>query len=137
MSARPLLLDTCAALWLVEGRLGSKGEKAVTKSWSDETPVLVSSITAWEVGILVSKDRIALSLPVTDWFEALTRLGVDVTELSTKILIASTELRAPELRDPADRIIAATARSLNYRLLTRDRPLLAYAARGQLSAVPC
>lgn len=137
MSDRPLLLDTCAALWLVEGRLGARGEKAVTDSWSAETEVLVSPITAWEVGILVSKERVALALPVADWFEALKDLGVDVTELSTKILIMATELRAPELRDPADRIIAATARSLNYRLLTRDRPLLAYAARGQLSAIPC
>lgn len=98
---------------------------------------MVSPITAWEVGILVAKERLTLTAPVGEWFDTLISLGVDVTEISTGLLIASTELRAPELRDPADRIIAATARAFNYRLMTRDCPLLAFAASGQMSAIVC
>jgi len=41
------------------------------------------------------------------------------------------------LRDPADRILAATARASNYRLMTRDPPLLDYASTGRLGAVGC
>lgn len=87
--------------------------------------------------MLVAKERLTLSMSVTSWFEALLALGVDLAELSPAILIASTELRAPSLRDPTDRIIAATARTHGYRLMTRDRPLLEFAASGQVTAIPC
>jgi PIN domain nuclease of toxin-antitoxin system len=40
-------------------------------------------------------------------------------------------------RDPADRIIAATAREHGYTVMTRDATLLAYAREGYLSAVEC
>jgi PIN domain nuclease of toxin-antitoxin system len=39
--------------------------------------------------------------------------------------------------DPADRIIAATAREYGFTVMTRDRALLAYAAEGHLSALAC
>jgi PIN domain nuclease of toxin-antitoxin system len=39
--------------------------------------------------------------------------------------------------DPADRIIAATAREYGFAVMTRDRALLAYADQGSLSAVTC
>lgn len=137
MSGRPILLDTCAALWLSGGQLASEAEALIVGAWSDDVQVLVSPITAWEVAMLVAKDRVTLTAPVSMWFEKLLELGVDLAGLSPALLIASTELRAPELTDPSDRIIAATARALNYRLMTRDRPLLAYASRGQVSAIPC
>lgn len=137
MSGRPILLDTCAALWLAGGQLADGAEALVVDAWSDDIEVLVSPITAWEVGILVAKDRLTLTVPVSTWFDKLLELGVVLAELSPAVLIASTELRAPELTDPSDRIIAATARAFNYRLMTRDRPLLAYASRGQVSAIPC
>jgi PIN domain nuclease of toxin-antitoxin system len=40
-------------------------------------------------------------------------------------------------RDPADRIIAATARAFDMTLVTRDRPLLDYADAGHLKALAC
>jgi PIN domain nuclease of toxin-antitoxin system len=40
-------------------------------------------------------------------------------------------------KDPADRIIAATAREHGYTVVTRDRALLDYAEQGYLSAVEC
>lgn len=137
MSGRPILLDTCAALWLAGGQLADEAEALVVDAWSDDIEVLVSPITAWEVGILVAKDRLTLTVPVSIWFDTLLELGVTLAELSPAVLIASTELRASELTDPSDRIIAATARAFNYRLMTRDRPLLAYASRGQVTAIAC
>jgi len=87
--------------------------------------------------MLVSKKRLTLRLPVMAWFNKLIDLGVMQAELTPEILVVSTEFRADELRDPADRIIAATARAFNYRLMTRDRPLLDFAASGQMSAIAC
>jgi len=40
-------------------------------------------------------------------------------------------------RDPADRIIAATAREYGHTVITRDRALLDYARQGHLAAVEC
>jgi len=39
--------------------------------------------------------------------------------------------------DPADRIIAATARLHGYRVITRDGKLLSYAAQGHILATAC
>lgn len=137
MSSRPILLDTCAALWLVDGLLDEKASRKIQEAVSADVQILVSPITAWEVGMLISKKRLTMSLPVLAWFNRLTELGVVRAELSPEVLVASTELRTDELRDPADLIIAATARAFNYRLMTRDRPLLAFAASGQVSAISC
>lgn len=137
MTDRPILLDTCAAIWLVDGQLSKSAEAEVQEAIRQATPVFVSPITAWEVGILVAKNRLVLSRPVMPWFRAVLTLGVSLAELSPEVFVASTELKADELRDPADRIVAATARAFRYRVMTRDRSLLAYAASGQLSAIPC
>jgi PIN domain nuclease of toxin-antitoxin system len=40
-------------------------------------------------------------------------------------------------KDPADRIIAATAREYGYTVMTRDRQLLDYGRAGYLAVMPC
>ncbi len=53
------------------------------------------------------------------------------------LLIASSFLPGDPPRDPADRIIAATARDLGATLITRDRSLLDYGAQGHMKVVEC
>lgn len=138
MKARPILLDTCAVIWLQAGSVfRPESEAALQEAQEIGTQVLVSPITAWEIGLLVSKGRLILSLPPLNWFEQMLDLGVDLAPLTPDILIASSQLPGPLLRDPADRIIAATARAMGYRLMTRDRPLLDFAASGQVAAIAC
>ncbi|MDP2764647.1 MAG: type II toxin-antitoxin system VapC family toxin [Brevundimonas sp.] len=137
MIERPILLDTCAALWLVDGLLKPDAQATLRETLSAGISVAVSPITAWEVGILVAKSRVSLASPPLTWFNSLISLGIDLADLTPEVLVAATELKAPELRDPADRIIAATARAFNYRLMTRDRPLLDFAERGQAIAIAC
>lgn len=137
MSDRPILLDTCAALWLTAGNLKSEALDELRSARSAGVALYVSPITAWEVGNLIARHRVVLAMPTMVWFESLIDSDVMQAELSPAILVASTELDAPGLRDPADRIVAATARAFNFRLMTRDRPLLEYAYTGQMSAIPC
>ena len=138
MTGHPILLDTCAAIWLQAGSaFRLEGEAALQEAQKIGTQVLVSPITAWEIGLLVSKGRLVLSLPPLTWFDQLLELGVDLAPLTPDILIASSQLPGTPLRDPADRIIAATARAMRYRLITRDRPLLEFAASGQVEAIAC
>lgn len=138
MTGHPILLDTCAAIWLQAGSaFRPEGEAALQEAQKIGTQVLISPITAWEIGLLVSKGRLILSLPPLTWFEQVLELGVDLAPLTPDILIASSQLPGPPLRDPADRIVAATARAMRYRLITRDRPLLDFAASGQVEAISC
>lgn len=138
MKARPILLDTCAVIWLQGGAAFTPdAEEALQEAQTVGTQVLVSPITAWEIGLLVSKGRLVLSLPPLNWFEQVLDLGVDLAPMTPDILIASSQLPGPPLRDPADRIVAATSRAMGYRLMTRDRPLLDFAASGQVAAIPC
>ncbi len=63
----------------------------------------------------------------------------DVTESGSRIypLIAASFLPGKPPRDPADRIIAATARDYGATLITRDRALLDYGKDGHVKVVAC
>jgi hypothetical protein len=63
--------------------------------------------------------------------------GVRLADLSPDLLTASSFLPGTPPRDPADRILAATARDLGATLITRDRALLAYGADGYIGVVAC
>jgi PIN domain nuclease of toxin-antitoxin system len=60
-----------------------------------------------------------------------------LADLSPDILIAPSFLPGEPPRDPADRIILATARDLGATLITRDRLLLKYGENGQVSTIAC
>lgn len=138
MKSVPILLDTCAAIWVVhDAAISAEAEQALTEASAEQVALVVSPMTAWEVGMLVSKGRIALSEEPRSWFSGLLESGVKLAELTPEILIASSFLPSCPLRDPADRIMAALARAYGYRLMTRDRPLLEYAAAGHLRAIAC
>ncbi len=134
---RRLLLDTWAALLLLAGEL-SLAAAAMMNDARLPGGVGISPITAWEVSLLVARGRLALTLSVRTRFARLVALeGARWLDLSSDILIAANELPGDLHRDPADRILAATARSIGYALITRDWPLLAYAEAGHLHAIPC
>ena len=87
---------------------------------------------------MVSRNRLRLTSAALPWFERLLNIpGVQVAELSPAILIASSFLPGKPPRDPADRIILATARDLGATLVTRDHALLAYGAEGQVTTLAC
>lgn len=86
----------------------------------------------------MSKRRIALAVPVETWFAGLARLeGVILAEMPPKVLIASASLPGDPPKDPADRILAATAREYALTLVTRERQLLQYADQGHIRATAC
>jgi PIN domain nuclease of toxin-antitoxin system len=60
-----------------------------------------------------------------------------LADMSPELLIASSFLPGEPPRDPADRIIAATARDHGATLMTRDRALLAYGEQGHIRVEEC
>lgn len=98
----------------------------------------VSPITAWEIGLLVSRGRVSLLMSPQRWFDRLLEApGVTLSAMPPAVLIASSLLPGEPPADPADRILAATAREYGYTLVTRDRPLLGYAKQGHIQAIAC
>jgi PIN domain nuclease of toxin-antitoxin system len=136
--ARTILLDTCAMIWLVNGDpMSAESRKAIAEA-QDEHAVFVSPISAWEVATLVSRGRLALTLAPAAWFAALLRQpGVSLAPMPPDILIASAFLPGAPPRDPADRIIAATARQYGHLIITRDGELLPYAKARHIDALAC
>jgi PIN domain nuclease of toxin-antitoxin system len=134
-----LLLDTCAAIWLSQDEpVTAEAQEAIDTAARDGTPVYVSPMTAWEIGLLNARGKIAMAMPPEAWFDALMDVrGMALAELTPKILIASSFLPGEPPRDPADRIIAATARAQRLCLVTRDRLLLEYARQGHIQALAC
>lgn len=140
MSEMPsLLLDTHAAIWITEDQpLAASATEAINTAYRTGSTVFISAITAWEVGLLVSRNRLSLTAKPERWFQRLLAIpGVKLADLSPEILIASSFLPGEPPRDPADRIILATARDLGATLITRDRLLLKYSQAGQVSTVEC
>jgi PIN domain nuclease of toxin-antitoxin system len=135
----PLLLDTCAAIWISEEQpLASEALTAIERSHRNGLFIYLSPITAWEIGLLVSRGKLTSPMTPQRWFErVLEAPGLRLADMSPEVLIASSFLPGAPPRDPADRILAASAREYGYRLMTRDTPLLTYARQGHLQALAC
>jgi PIN domain nuclease of toxin-antitoxin system len=121
-----VLLDTHVLLfWLSgAGSLTAAQEQVVTDASPDE-PLLVSEISLWEIAMLSARGRIALRLPLRDWLEAAVAPPL-VRRLSISPAVAAEVVSLPESfpRDPADRIIAASARVAGARLATQDQRII-------------
>ncbi len=121
-----LLLDTHVLLWWLNdsGRLSSGQREALDRA-SEKSPLLVSDISLWEVAMLHSLGRIGLALPLRDWLsKAVAPPRVRTQGISPAIATEVAALPDSFHRDPADRIIVATARVLGATLLTQDRRIV-------------
>ena len=135
---RGLLLDTHIWVWYVEDevRRFSRRIERLVEGAVQRGDVVVSAISVWEIALLEAARRIELSIDVRAWVgRALAFPGVRLQGLSPSIAIESTRLPGPLHRDPADRILIATARLLGAALVTCDERILAYAKKGHVKVV--
>jgi PIN domain nuclease of toxin-antitoxin system len=119
-----LLLDTHIALWLDSGddRLQRSTRDLIDGCWRGGGAILLSAVTAWEIALLVDLGRIDLDLPVDAWIERfIQRPGVESAPLSHRAASRSYQLHHFDHRDPADRLLIATAIELDCPLVTYDK----------------
>jgi PIN domain nuclease of toxin-antitoxin system len=135
----PVLLDTCAALWLANGDpLSAGGLAAIRGAARQGTGIYLSPISAWEISLLAARGRLGLSMSARQWFDAPLGLpGFRLAELTADILIDSNKLGHESPCDPADRIVVATARALGAPVVTRDRQIIDYAKGGRVDVILC
>ena len=122
-----ILLDTHTSLWWVSSpdELSAKASRAV-ETGAETGRLLVSSISAWEVAVLVAKKRLKLDRSVEDWIARVEAIpAVQFLPVDNAIAVRSVGLEGLH-DDPADRIIAATAMDLGCALVTKDKRLRGY-----------
>ncbi len=135
---QPFLLDTCAAIWFVDGTLSKLVATKLGEAHQHGFATYVSPMSAWEAGVAARKGRFASVLAPGRWFEmVMSHPGMTLAEMTPAVLIASQELPSFPANDPADRIIAATAREYGFTVVTRDEALLGYGQMGYLSVLEC
>ena len=127
--AAVLLLDTHVLIWLIagSGRIGPRCRDEIQLAF-EQKAIAVSSITFWEIVLLVDKRRLELDQPIRSLRLRLKRHGLQTRSVDDEIAIRSVELGSEGLLpDPADRMIVATAETDGMRLLTADRLITAWA----------
>jgi PIN domain nuclease of toxin-antitoxin system len=129
------LLDTHIALWLSEGdvRLGEATRKALDTAWKANGRIFFSAISVWEIAMLVEKEAIELDLPVDAWVKRfLDRPGLVGVPLDHSAAARAYSLHHLEHRDPADRLLIASAIGLECPLVTHDDRIRRFArTRGR------
>ena len=123
-----IVLDTHVwVLFVSNPELLSKRAKRSLDAAMEEKGILISSISAWEVALMVAKKRLRLTLGVTDWIAKSEALPfITFIPVDNSIATKSVNLPQPLHSDPADRIIIATAISMGAPLLTKDEKILKY-----------
>ena len=123
-----IVLDTHAWIWWVSNPdfLSDKAKQIIDEAVTNRN-VLISSISVWEVTILVSRGRLKLTMNPDDWVAASEALPFfDFVPVSNSIALKSVQLPGVLHNDPADRIIIATAISMGAVLVTKDEKIRNY-----------
>lgn len=129
-----IVLDTHVLVWFVSSpdKLSRNAQKRI-KEEIKKNEILVSSISVWEIFMLIKKERIKLSMHPDTWLAKVESLPfIQFIPVDNRIASQSINLPEPLHNDPADRIIIATALSHGALLITRDRRILNYSHLSSL-----
>ena len=123
-----IVLDTHTWLWWASNPKNlSPPARKIIDSTVESGEILISSISAWEIALLVAKGRLQLTIEVSDWIAKSERLPfVTFIPVDNAIAVKSVSLPQPLHNDPADRIIVATATIVGASLVTKDERILNY-----------
>jgi PIN domain nuclease of toxin-antitoxin system len=105
---------------LGDARLKAAERDALDALPPEERPVLCD-ISLWEFGALVDLGRVKIEGEVRAWLQvAASPATVRIQSITPAIIAEMNRLPGSFHRDPADRLIVATARALKLRLATHD-----------------
>lgn len=122
-----IVLDTHIWVWWVQGDRALSRRVGTLIERTERRGLVVSVISCWEVALLAARGRLELPVPLGQWMTtALAYPGVQLAMLTPEIAIDAATLPGTFHRDPADRLLAATARALDCPLVTSDAAILAY-----------
>jgi PIN domain nuclease of toxin-antitoxin system len=119
-----ILLDTHVVLWLTSdpNRLSAKAKTAIEDSRTNRDGLAICDMTLLELATLASKGRIQVSIGLEALFQELESRFV-VLPISGRACARAMAFPATYPKDPADRIIGATALVEGLSLVTADRQI--------------
>jgi PIN domain nuclease of toxin-antitoxin system len=124
---RPLLIlvDTPVVVWLAfdQSRISSKARAAINEARGLRDGLAISDFTLLEVGTLVSKGRIDIGISIESFLQEIEARFV-VFPITGRVCACAMSFPATYPKDPADRIIGATALVEGLSLITADRAIL-------------
>ena len=122
-----LLFDTHAWWWAINEPeiLSQEAYELISRTPADQRAI--ASISIWEFAMMITRKRIRLKISPEEWLDhAINRTGITVFDLSPRIALESCNLPGNFHKDPADRIIVATARVHKLKLITKDKNIIGY-----------
>jgi len=116
-----ILLDTCALIWwtLDPEKLSEAAAAACDKI--EDHGAFISSISIWEIGIKIRKNKLDIGLSLEEYVKRLKMLEkLEIIPTDEYIWVENVSMEW-EHRDPADRTIVATARLRYLPIVTKDQ----------------
>jgi PIN domain nuclease of toxin-antitoxin system len=133
-----ILLDTLVIVTIGLGKAMPVASRQVIADGAVADDLWLSTVSGWELGLLatttgrtgplIGDARLLLNA-------VQARLGLRWLPLAMDVAVAAAYLPEPFHKDPADRLLVATARTHGATLVTSDRRILAYAEAGHVAAI--
>lgn len=123
-----IVLDTHALVWWAAGdaQLSLPAREAI-EAEAQDGEILVSAISAWEVAMLAKAGRLALTMDAETWLDTVAQVpAIRFVPVDVRISVQSVDLPGEFHKDPADRIIVATARHHSVPLVSADLKIRDY-----------
>ncbi len=119
-----ILLDTHVVAWLAldQTHLSKNARAAINDARSNSDGLAISDITLLELATLSSKGRIRLEISLESFLQEIEARFIALP-ISGRACARALGLPATYPKDPADRIIGATALIEGMPLLTADREI--------------
>jgi PIN domain nuclease of toxin-antitoxin system len=117
-----VILDSHSFLWWLEGdeRLSATAEKIFEEGRRGKRQLILNPVTFWELRLKELKGTLQVRTPVSLWPRILEDLPwIEVIDVGADLWMALAELKWAH-RDPADRLIAATALKYGVPVLSKD-----------------
>ena len=125
-----IVLDTHTLIWWVSNKekLSKSAHQAIEQELKNKDgQILVSSITAWEISLLVEKGRITLTMDLDEWLRTVSDIeNLRFIPIDNEVAVQSVRLPGDFHPDPADRMITALARHYSAPLVTSDSKIQNY-----------
>jgi PIN domain nuclease of toxin-antitoxin system len=118
------LLDTHAVIWLAENssRLSTNAARAILDT---ENTIYVSVVSAWEVAIKCSIEKLKLDGGVSEFYRMISDNGFALLPIAKQHLECLQSLPFHH-RDPFDRLLVATAAAESLIVITSDENITRY-----------
>lgn len=134
---KSILIDTHIWIWYANGdkKLSHEEKKIISQGFLD-SKVHIAAISLWELAMLEKKQRITLDMPCLEWIRSFFQVThCQLVPMTPEIAVESCCLPGDFHDDPADRMIAATARVEHLSLMTHDARMIQYGKNHYLSVI--